>query len=199
MVNFENGKVYAIRSNLTNEIYIGSTTQSLAVRMGEHRRKYRLWVADNSKKYVTSYEILKHGDAYIELLELVPCSCRAELCRREGELMRANNCVNKLIAGRSQKQYNQDNAEHIKQYRKQYRQDNAEHFKQRKKQYYQDNTEHFKQQKSKRLMCSYCNITFSHGHKARHIKATKHITNFKQAYVECWDEPHIGTLDWEDY
>ena len=214
MVNFANGKVYAIRSHKTSEIYVGSTTQPLCKRMVGHRTSYRRWVADNSKTYYTSYEILKHGDAYIELLELVPCSCRAELCRREGELIRANTCVNKLIAGRTDKQYCQDNKEHhkqynkqyrqdnkesIKQYTKQYRQDNKEHIKQYRKQYDQDNKEHIKQQKVKRVICSYCNITFAHGDKTKHIKGKKHIINFKQAYVECWEEPHIGNLDWEDY
>jgi hypothetical protein len=199
MTNFANGKVYAIRSHLTNEIYIGSTTQTLAQRIGKHRTCYRLWVADNSKTYYTSFEILKHGDAYIELLELVPCSCKAELHRREGELIRANTCVNKRIAGRSQKQYYQDNAEHYKQRMKQYNQDNKEYIKQ----YYQDNADHIKQhakqRKSKRVMCSYCNITFRHGDKIRHIKTTKHITNYKQAFLEYWGESHIGTLDYEDY
>ena len=43
------------------------------------------------------------------------------------------------------KQYNKDNAEHIRQKNKQWREDNAEHKKQYDKQWREDNTEHIKQ------------------------------------------------------
>ena len=57
---------------------------------------------------MSSYKILQLGDAYIELLENFPCSCKTELNKREGELMRENkNCINKNIAGRTIEQYTQ--------------------------------------------------------------------------------------------
>ena len=60
MPNYQNGKIYAIRSHQTTDIYIGSTTQSLSVRFGEHKRKYKLWI--NSKvNYITSYEIASNN------------------------------------------------------------------------------------------------------------------------------------------
>jgi len=37
MPNYANGKIYTIRFHNSNEIYIGSTTQSLAVRFGGHK------------------------------------------------------------------------------------------------------------------------------------------------------------------
>ena len=39
MPNYQNGKIYCIRSHQTDNIYIGSTTQKLCVRMAEHKRK----------------------------------------------------------------------------------------------------------------------------------------------------------------
>jgi hypothetical protein len=97
------GKVYAIRSYQTDKVYVGSTTQSLAVRMAGHRRAHRRW-KKNNKKYTASFDILELGDAYIELLETCPCETRAELNRAEGVCIRAMNCVNKRMAGRSKEE-----------------------------------------------------------------------------------------------
>ena len=91
--------------------------QPLCVRMARHRRDYKKHFNENVS-YVTSFKILKKEDAFIELLENYPCSCKEELNKREGELMRENiNCINKCIAGRSTKQYRQDNKDKIQQCR----------------------------------------------------------------------------------
>lgn len=130
MPNCKNGKIYSIRSSQTTNIYIGSTTTSLSNRMARHRFDYKQFLND-TKNYVSSFELLKYEDAYIELIEDCPCDNREQLNRREGEVIRAtNNCINKQIAGRTRKQYCEDNKEHIKQRMKQYREDNKEKIKQ---------------------------------------------------------------------
>ena len=60
------GQVYAIRSHQTKDLYIGSTTQALSMRMAHHRRIHKYY---SNKTYhnVSSFEILQY-DAYIELL-----------------------------------------------------------------------------------------------------------------------------------
>ena len=35
------GRVYAIRSHQSTELYIGSTTQALSMQMARHRRDYK--------------------------------------------------------------------------------------------------------------------------------------------------------------
>jgi len=55
--------------------------------MAKHRYAYKAYLK-NEKKSDTSYEVLKHDDAYIELLEEFPCANKAQLCKREGELIR---------------------------------------------------------------------------------------------------------------
>ena len=109
MPNFQNGKIYSIRSHQTDKIYIGSTTQPLAVRFGGHKRMN-----------CTSREILVFDDAYIELIELFPCASKMELNRREGEIIRELDCVNKQIAGRTHAEWREDNKESIAEQRKQY-------------------------------------------------------------------------------
>jgi len=98
--------------------------------MSGHRSAYKLYLEGKGNN-VSSYEVLQHGDAFIELLEEFPCANRVQLCKREGELIRATDCVNKNVAGRTRKQYRDDHKVGIKQYRK----DNKDKIKQ----YYQDN------------------------------------------------------------
>ena len=35
--DYKNGKIYCIRNNITDDIYVGSTTQTLCKRMAKHR------------------------------------------------------------------------------------------------------------------------------------------------------------------
>jgi hypothetical protein len=103
MPDYTKGKIYAIRSHRTDEIYIGSSVQTLCMRMTGHRRSYKHY-KNSGKKYASSFDILKYDDAYIELIEHHPCLCREDLCKREGEVIRTTpNCVNRRIAGRTKK------------------------------------------------------------------------------------------------
>jgi hypothetical protein len=119
MPDYNQGKIYAIRSYLTDKIYIGSTCDLLHKRLYGHKK-------DNERDRVTkSKEIIDLGDAYIELIENYPCKDRNELVAREGHHIRSNNCVNKKVEGRTrkeiQKAYNDANKEKRKELNKQYR------------------------------------------------------------------------------
>ena len=193
MPNYQNGKIYTIRSRSRPDlVYIGSTTQGLAMRFGEHNRKYRQWLNGKAND-VTSFRVIEIGDAYIELLENFPCNSKEELHAREGHHMREIDCVNRCIAGRTKAEYYQDNREAIaltmKQYHqdnrdarliqaKQYHQDNREAHLIQMKQYYEENTEVQANKKKERIHCPYCDTTFARCHKATHFKSIKHITNF---------------------
>lgn len=151
MPDYKNAKIYTIRSYKTDEVYIGSTTQTLSQRMSKHRSNFK-----TKNRCTASKQILAFGDAYIELLELYPCTCRAELHKREGELIRATNCVNRYVSGRTKKQYYGEkkeviaakkkqhyerNKETIKEKAKLYREANKEGIKAKNKLYYEDNKE----------------------------------------------------------
>jgi hypothetical protein len=146
MPNYNNSKIYKIWSPThPDDIYIGSTTQPLSKRIGSHRRHYKQY-QNGKRHYTSSYKILEYGDAKIELIENVNCNNKEQLVAREGHYIRTMDCVNKNIAGRTDKQYYQDNKERILQQTKQYQQYNKEQIKQLKKQYYQDNKERILQQ-----------------------------------------------------
>ena len=126
------GRVYSIRSHQTTDIYIGSTTQTLSQRMTDHRKNYKQYL-DKKKNYITSYEIIQYEDAYIELLFEGEFESKNALERKEGNYIREMNCVNKIIAGRTPKEWREDNKDHVAEHMTQYREENktqiAEHTK----------------------------------------------------------------------
>ncbi len=141
-MDYANGKIYTIRSFQTDKYYIGSTTQTLAKRLSAHKASYK-----QGKNVCTSAEIIQYSDAYIELLEDFPCFKKDQLCKREGQLIREHkdNCVNKCIAGRTSKEYHEDNKEHLLEQAKQYREQNKEQIIERMKLWREKNNEHEKQ------------------------------------------------------
>ena len=64
MPDYLNGKVYAIRSHQTEQVYIGSTVERLSARMSKHRADFKLYKA-GKRNYVTSYKMLEFPDVYI--------------------------------------------------------------------------------------------------------------------------------------
>jgi hypothetical protein len=144
MPNYQQGKIYCIRSHQTDDIYIGSTTQPLSRRMVNHRSDYGLW-KEGRRFYTTSYELLQYDDCYIELIEECKCNSKMELEMREGQLIREMDCVNKCIPGRTKEEYHkqwcEENKEKIALREKQYREENKEKISQRMKEYYEENKE----------------------------------------------------------
>jgi hypothetical protein len=152
-MNYQNGKIYKLVSNQTDKIYVGSTTQPLYKRKSKHKSNYKKWVDDNTRSYMTSYEICKYGDCDIILIELFPCNSKIELHARERHFIETLDCVNKYIPGRTKKEYGkiyrEENKEEIKLKKKKYRENNKEHLKQKSKEYYLDNKEIINQKKKK--------------------------------------------------
>jgi hypothetical protein len=51
----------------------------------------------------------------MELSENYPCNNRQQLERKEGEYIKNNECVNKVIAGRTDLEYRLDNVNKLKE------------------------------------------------------------------------------------
>ena len=176
-MEFQHGKIYTIRSYQTNRYYIGSTNhKTLAQRLGKHRSNYKEYL-NNTRRYVSSYEILKYNDHYIELLEIYPCNTKDELHRREGELIRQfkSDVVNIIIPGNR-------TIEQRAEQKKQYRLGNIDHVKEQKKQYRLDNKEHIKEHKKQTILCE-CGLSINKDHKSRHLRLNKHTTNINNLYL----------------
>lgn len=164
---YNRGKVYKIVSPSTDLVYIGSTIQPLHKRLCSHRINYKRFLKgtyDNT----TSFEIIKFGDAEIYLIELCNCNSKMELERCERSHIESIECVNKMIPGRTKKEYYIENKEKFKQYNidnrdkiKQYRTDNKDKIKQ----YYIDNKD------KNKITCDICNKLTSKYNLKRHQRS----------------------------
>ena len=150
MPDYQNSKIYRIVCNITGKQYIGSTRQSLSKRLAKHRCDFKRGIC------ITSREIIENGNYDIILVENYSCNNKDELHKRERYFIEILDCVNKVIPGRTMKEYRQDNKDIINEKKKQYYENNKEHFKQyyennkdvlneKSKQHYENNKEHIRE------------------------------------------------------
>jgi hypothetical protein len=126
---YKNGKIYKITDIAYTKCYYGSTIDKLTNRMHKHRTHYKMF-NNNKTNGLTAFSIFDEfgiENCKIELVELFPCNSKIELEQREGFYIKNNDCVNKMVAGRTRKEYKEDNKEYYKEYFKQHYIDNKEH------------------------------------------------------------------------
>jgi len=153
MPNYQNAKIYKLWSPEGDDIYIGSTTQKLCDRKAGHNGNFK-----NNKKCSSEILYNKYNDIRIELLECFPCDNKEELKKKEGEYIRNNICVNKIIPGRTREEYNEDNKERILEYNKKY---------------YEQNKEKINEKKRNIINCE-CGAIYQLNNKKRHEQTQKH-------------------------
>jgi len=168
-MDYSKGKIYKIVCNITNEIYVGSTINTLNVRLGHHK-----------KNNCISRQILERGDYKILLIENYPCKTKQDLLWRERDYIEKLDCINEkkpiiTIDERKEKQKMLSKKQHAKRpieykeekqiYDKSYREKNAEKKKLVDKAYYEKNRE--------QIVCE-CGCTIAKFEKSRHIKSKKH-------------------------
>ena len=170
MPDYQKAKIYKLWSpqGTEDEIYIGSTTDELRKRKNQHKCK------NNKCKSKILFE--KYDDIRIEVIEEYPCNSKAELLKKEGEYIRNNKCLNKIIPDRTPKEWREDNKERIEKYRednkektqeyhkelyknniekiteqhKIWRENNKEKIKEKKKEFYENNKETEKEKRKER-------------------------------------------------
>ena len=75
MPNYQDGKIYKLVSNISSDIYIGSTVNILTHRLNEHKCK--------ANKCVSKQLFANDAVVQIILIEMFPCSSKIELKARE--------------------------------------------------------------------------------------------------------------------
>ena len=203
MVNYSNSKIYKLCCNNTDitDIYVGST-----VDFGNRKRQHKS-VCDNesSNRYnLQVYKFIRANggwnawnmiqiEAYnatdkrslearerhwIETLKpslnkYIPTRTQREWCEDNKEHVASKHKQyyqeHKEQKLAKQKKYNQDNREQIKQYKKQHRQNNKEALSAKSKQYYQNNKEAL----SAKVECD-CGCVVIKKHLLRHTRTAKH-------------------------
>ena len=194
MNKYNDSKIYKIVDNTSDKVYIGSTCQKyISQRLQGHVKNYKRFV-NGQHHFVSSYEILKNGNYDIILLENVNCETIEQLKARERYFIETTqNCVNKQIPNRTNKEYHNDNKEKYKQQSKEYYESNKDMILQRVKTYKENNKEKclethksyyeknkvvilekMKEQSKQPYECE-CGSIVRCGEKARHFKSKKHI------------------------
>ena len=154
MPNYQNGKIYKLVNDETDEIYIGSTIQPLYKRKNEHVSRYKKNVIECRSSIIAKYPSCK-----IILIEEFPCNSKMELEKRERYYIETMNCVNKLIPGRTKKEYDTVNKDKIKKYceenkdhRNEYARNYRKNNKQKVKDYFDSRKEELIEQRKQRYI-----------------------------------------------
>lgn len=138
-MNYQNAKIYRIDCLTTNEVYIGSTCQTLAQRLSQHKSKFKRWNEKKTKDYTSSFPIIERDNYQLTLIELFPCNSKDELSSREGYFIRTMDCVNKQTAGRTPTIYANEHKEYYKEYQKEWYAENKKYVLEKSKERYQKN------------------------------------------------------------
>jgi hypothetical protein len=149
------GIIYKLICNETNEVYYGSTTQKINKRISSHKKDHKRWKAGKTS-FVTSFQIIERGNYTYEVVEEVVYENKKQLEERERYYIENNDCINKNIPTRSNKEYCEANKDTIKEYKKEwyvankdkmkeYNQANKEKIKEYMKEYNQANKDQRKE------------------------------------------------------
>ena len=143
--DFTKGKIYKITNDFNDEVYVGSTCNSIVKRMSSHKSDHTREIKDNVPLYKLMNEI-GFERFRIQLIEDFPCSDKYELRQREGFYIRQMGTLNMKVAGRTKQ--SEDYKELKKEYDKKYQEANKEHLREIHNNYCQRNKEELKQYKS---------------------------------------------------
>ena len=207
MKRYEKGQIYQICDIGYTVFYIGSTCQTLSKRFSIHKKKYceyKKGKPDCDRRVNQIFDQFGIENCKIEHIEHFPCESKSELLKREGHYIRNTDCVNKIVSGRTGKEYRKDNEEKCRQNKQNYWNDNHEYLLYQKQIYRQLNPDVIKRnskeywQKKKDILlekkqCG-CGKSFSFQHKRRHEKSQYHQNWLKQQEPEEEAEP-VEQLD----
>ena len=106
-------------------------------------------------------------DVEITILQNYPCNDKKDLRRCEGVYQRElEPTLNTDIAGRTPKEYREDNKDYYLQYQQGYRQNNKESIRE----WRENNKDNIQTKNSEKTECKYCNKQMSKSSTYRHYK-----------------------------
>jgi len=127
MTDYSLGKIYKLYAvGLEDACYIGSTTRSLAYRLGVHKAQNK----PGQNKCASAALFEEGNEVVIELLEDFSCETKQQLEARERYwIEQFPDCINKNIPTRTWIERHMDNREKNLAYMKQYKQEHKEEMK----------------------------------------------------------------------
>ena len=115
MVDYKKGKIYQIKNTIDDDVYVGSTTNTLEGRMKGHKGSAQYTKC--KQHYSLYHKMNEYGcdKFFIELIEEHPCNSKLELLAREGHWIRERGTLNKIIQGRNKQEWHEDNKDKIRE------------------------------------------------------------------------------------
>jgi len=157
MPDYSQAKIYKITNTDGSKVYYGSTLMRLSQRLSQHRSQYKNYL-ENKHNYITSFEVIKEPIYFIVLVEMVNCTSREELFKRERFFIESNLCVNKVIPLRTPQEYYVNHHARIND---------------KSKQYYKDNIVRLQTDAKIKTKCE-CGGDYTNSNKGTHCKTSKH-------------------------
>jgi hypothetical protein len=157
---YQRGKIYKLVNDEMGLTYYGSTCNELRKRFHTHKSETN---RSSSKK------LFEKGEVQIILVEKYPCNDKMELLKRERYYIENNECVNKNIPLRTDKEYYNDNKEKYRDYY----QNNKESMNKKSRDYHEKNKESMNKKQKEKFNCE-CGGKFTRIHKATHLKTNRH-------------------------
>ena len=154
---YSKGKIYKVVDVGYSKCYFGSTTEKLYNRFSKHKNIYKQYLAGKRNDRTSTGKLFAEfgtENCKIELVENYPCNSKEELNAREGFYIQNNECVNTLVAGRTQK----------------------ERYELNKSKIFARANELGKEP----YICEVCDCEMKKWNKKRHVKTIKHQNNLKQ-------------------
>ena len=208
MNRYESGRIYKIVDNAYTKCYVGSTCETLTKRFQRHRENYKAYLDGKRNKNASSVILFDEfgvENCKIELIENYPCNNKEELHRREGHYIQSVDCVNKIVAGRTAKEYREDNKDKIHEYNqeyfknnrdkiiqqcKEYRDNNKEKEQLRHQQKYQRRKEIMNARRKEKMQCPvcFCQISRRCMNKHKQKKHNQEPANNKEENLEIFSE-----------
>jgi group I intron endonuclease len=202
MPDYSQAKIYKITNDYNDEVYVGSTYDTLVKRYSAHKSD-----AKKNLKLSPLYKLMNEigfERFRIELIENYSCQDKYQLRQREGYYIREMGTLNMLIAGRTQIEYVKESKDKILEYQrekyqenrmqelarhKEYRKNNVEkikeHYKTNKEviqkykiEYYEKNKDKVLKQAAQKVECE-CGCMIRRDGLLDHKKSKKHIEAIK--------------------
>ncbi len=137
---FNKAKIYKITNDFNDEVYIGSTCETLTKRFSKHKASLT-----NEQKYNRPLYKLMNEIGFerfrIQLLCDFPCEDKYQLRQKEGEYIRDLGTLNMTIAGRTNKDYAAEHKELYQDIKRRYAERNKDDIVTRQHNWYQENKE----------------------------------------------------------
>jgi group I intron endonuclease len=172
-VDYSKGKIYKITNDYNDDIYVGSSCDTLVKRFSTHKLALNNEVKKNRPLYKLMNEI--GFDRFrIQLIIDYPCEDKYQLRQKEGKYIRDLGTLNKVIAGRTDREYHEEYYKQNKDKIKEQKERKKPELNQYDKDYYQQNKEKINLRKSTKISCN-CGCIVRKDSWINHKKTQKHI------------------------